>query len=39
LSGSSPLACPAWETLPAATLPPASLSGSYDHASPTTASK
>jgi hypothetical protein len=23
LSGSSPLICPAWETLPAATLPPA----------------
>jgi hypothetical protein len=31
LSGSSPLTYLAWEYLPAATLPPAKLSGSYDH--------
>jgi hypothetical protein len=39
LSGSSPLTCPAWETLPAATLPPAKPSGSYDHARPAITSK
>jgi hypothetical protein len=33
--GSSPLTCPAWETLPVVTLPPACLSGSSDHTSPT----
>jgi hypothetical protein len=39
LYGSSPLTSPAWETLPTATLPPAYLSGSYDHASLTTTSR
>jgi hypothetical protein len=38
-SGSSLLTCLALETLPVATLPPAHLSGSFDHASPTTPSK
>ena len=39
LSGSSPLTCPAPETLPVATLQPAQFSGSFDHASSSTTSK
>jgi hypothetical protein len=34
LSGSSPLSCQAWEILQVATLPPAKLWGSHDHANP-----
>jgi hypothetical protein len=36
LSGSYPLTCPAWVTLPVAMLPPAKLSGSQEHSNPTT---
>jgi hypothetical protein len=39
LSGSSPLTFPAWEAVPVATLPPAEISGSFDHSSPPTTSK
>jgi hypothetical protein len=35
-SGSYPLACPAWVTLPVAMVPPAYLSGSQEHSNPTT---
>lgn len=34
--GLSPSTCPEWQDLPAATLPPAELSGSFDQPSPTT---
>ena len=38
LSGSSPLTCLAWETVPVFTLPPAKLSGSFHYTSLTTTS-
>jgi hypothetical protein len=39
LSGSSPLTCLARDAISLASLQPAQLSGSFDHASPTTTSK